>query len=165
MRAGFGLLSLLIVAGLVFYLTFGTKSHPGYDAAVLEQGKTAREEAAQVSGRTDDSTPISETIQLDEVDAGGQFRRLKVLSVRPSTPMDTIYGLKVGDEIVKVGDMGVSDNNDAGLAKALVYEAYGRNEPLVVLRNDQQITLTPTASPLSKMGKSSLLQGQAIPTH
>jgi hypothetical protein len=151
MRAGVGLLSLLIVAAICMYLTFGTKSHPGYDATVMEQGKKAREEANQVSGRTADSVPIMNTFQMEEVDSGGQFKRVKVVSIDPGTPMETVYGLKAGDEITRVGDMGVADNNDYGLAVATIQEAYQRNEPLTVLRNGEHMTLTPTSSPISKL--------------
>jgi hypothetical protein len=57
-----------------------------------------------------------------------------------------VYGLKPGDEIERVGPLGVSDNQDAGLAKDLVYEAYQRNEPIVIQRNGQEITLTPDSA-------------------
>ena len=164
MRAGVGLLSLLIVAALCMYLTFGTKAHPGYDATVLDAGKKARQEASQLSGRTEDSTPISETLQLEEVDSNGQFKRMKVVSIVAQTPMETIYGLKPGDEITRVGDMGVADNNDAGLAKALVYEAYGRNQNIVVLRNGEEMTLKPTGSPISKL-RGTPQGAPAVPTH
>jgi hypothetical protein len=148
MRAGIGLLSLLVAAAIIFYISFGGKNG-GYEGTVLKEGQTGREEASQIAGRTIDNVPIENTIKLDEVDSGGQFRRLKVLSVDAQTPMDTDYGLKPGDEISRVGDMGVSDNNDPGLAKALVYEAYSRNESLTVQRAGQEITLSPTKSPLS----------------
>jgi hypothetical protein len=159
MRAGIGLLSLLIVAALVFYLTFGTKAHPGYDATVLEKGKVAREQASQISGRTDDGTPITDTITMEEVDQGGQFRRLKVTSIMPGTPMETVYGLKVGDEIIKADDMGVADNNDPGLGKTLVATSYQHNKPIVVLRNDQEMTLVPKDSPMNKLTGQPLIPG------
>jgi len=165
MRAGIGLLSLLIGVAIILYISIGTKSHPGYDATVLEKGKKASQEASQISGRTADNVPIADTIQLDEVDAGGQFRRLKVLSITPDTPMETMYKLKVGDEITRVGDLGVSDNNDAGLGKALVYDAYRQNQNLVVIRDGQEMTLKPTGSPLSELGKPNAPQSQTIPTH
>jgi S1-C subfamily serine protease len=133
------------------YLTFGTKSHPGYDATVMEQGNKAREEANQVSGRTADSVPIANTIHTEEVDSGGQFKRVKVDSIDAGTPMETVYGLKAGDEITRIGDMGVADNNDYGLAVAELDEAYQRNETLTILRNGEQMVLTPSSSPISKL--------------
>jgi hypothetical protein len=146
MRAGIGLLSLLIGVAIIFYLSYGGKNG-GYDGAAMKAGKEAREQASQISGRTEDNVPIADTIKLDEVDdSNGQFKRLKVLSITPGTPMDTAYGLKVNDEITRVGDMGVNDNNDAGLAKALVIEAFQRNEPLVVLRNNVETKLTPDSA-------------------
>lgn len=169
MRAGIGLLGLLIVAAIIFYLSFGTKNHPGYDATVLEKGRTAQQQAAQIAGRTEDSTPIADTITMEEVDLGGQFRRLKVTSIMPGTPMETIYGLKVGDEIIKADDMGVADNNDAGLGKTLVASGYQHNKPIVVMRNDQELTLTPKDSPMSKLMGNPLVpglpSGGQMPTH
>jgi hypothetical protein len=169
MRAGIGLLSLLIGVALIFYISFGLGKH-GYEGEVLEQGKVAREEANQISGRTNDDMPIESTIQLDEVDAGGQFRRLRVVSIVPKTPMQTCYGLLAGDEIIRVGPMGVSDNNDAGLGKALVYEAYQRNETIDILRNGQEMTLKPTSSPLSQyqpriFGTAPGAPAAPVPTH
>lgn len=164
MCAGIGLLSILIVAALCFYLTFGTKSHPGYDATVLEQGKTAKQEAAQIAGRTEDAVPIDQTFKMEEVDVNGQFRRLKVVSIVPLSPMENVYKLKVNDEIISADQMGVADNANPDLGKDLVTKSYQDNQPLVVLRDGQQITLNPTASPLSKAGAGGLLQGQ-IPSH
>jgi hypothetical protein len=177
MRVGFGLLSLLLAAAIVFYISFGGKNG-GYEGAVLKQGQLAQQQASQISGHTMDDVPIEDTIKLDEVDSGGQFRRLKVISITAQTPMDTAYGLKPNDEITRVGDLGVSDNNDAGLAKALVYEAYSRNQPLVILRNGQEITLTPRTpltfnhpdlfgAPGATVNPSApvIPQGSSIPTH
>jgi hypothetical protein len=151
MRAGVGLLSILIVAAICMYITFGTKSHPGYDATVMEKGKQAREEANQLSGRTADSVPIMNTFHMEEVDSGGQFKRVKVVSIDPGTPMETVYGLKAGDEITRVGDMGVADNSSYDLAVSLIQEAYQNNATLTVLRNGEQMTLTPTSSPMSRL--------------
>jgi hypothetical protein len=175
MRAGIGLLSLLVVAAIIFYVAFGGKQG-GYVGTVMKAGKEGQEQSSQISGRTDDGTPIQDTIKLDEVDVGGEFRRLKVISIIPGTPMDTAYGLLPNDEITKVGGMGVRDNNDAGLAKALVYEAYQRNEPLTIMRKDVEMTLTPNTS-LTKMhpnlfGKpgatvdpNAVSTPQAVPSH
>jgi hypothetical protein len=159
MRAGIGLLGLLICAAIIFYLSIGTKSHPGIDSTALEQGKKAREEVSQIGGRTEDGTPITDTITMDEVDLSGQFRRLKVTSIMPGTPMETVYGLKVGDEITRADDMGVADNNDAGLGKTLVVSSYQHNKPLVVIRDGQEMTLTPKDSPVSKLLGKSLIPG------
>ena len=178
MRLGFGLLSLLIGVAILFYISFGGE-HGGEMGVTLQANKNATEQGNQIAGRSMDGTPIEGTIQLDEVDAGGEFRRLKVLSITPGTPMDTAYGLKPGDEITRVGDLGVRDNNDAGLAKTLVYGAYQNNQPLGILRNGEEMTLTPD-SPLTKFhpnlfGKpgavvnpnsaSPLSSGQSIPSH
>jgi C-terminal processing protease CtpA/Prc len=65
--------------------------------------------------------------------------------------METVYGLKAGDEITRVGDMGVADNSSYDLAVSLIQEAYQNNATLTVLRNGEQMTLTPTSSPMSRL--------------
>ncbi len=149
MRAGIGLLSLLIAAAIIFYISFGGKNG-GYEGTVMKQGAKAHDEAGQIAGKTEDNVPIADTIKLEEHDVGGQFRSVTVVSIIPQTPMDTAYGLKAGDEILRVGDWGVSDNNDFGLAEAKVDQAYQENSPLLVLRNGQQLTLTPN-TPMTQM--------------
>ncbi len=177
MRYGFGLLSLLIGVAILFYISFGGE-HGGEVGVTMQAQKDMTVQGNQIAGRAQDGSPIESTIQLDEVDSGGSFRRLKVVSIMPGTPMDTAYGLKPGDEITRVGGLGIADNNDAGLAKTLVYSAYQDNQPIVILRNDQEITLTPD-SPLTHyhpnlFGKPGAVvnsnsptvsSGQAIPTH
>lgn len=178
MRAGIGLLSLLVVAAIIFYVSFGGKQG-GVVGTEMKAGKDAREQASQISGRTEDGTPIEQTIKLKEVDVGGEFRRVSVVSIVPQTPMDTAYGLMAGDEITHVGAWGVRDNNDYELAAAKVYEAYGRNETLTILRNGQEMTLTPN-TPMTRdhpnlFGKPGVAvdpnslpavpQGQAVPSH
>ena len=173
MRAGGVLLSLLIVAAIIFYVSFGMGPHNGYVGQVAKSGGEARKEAQQVSGRDADNTPVMDQIKMDPVEVGGEFRRLKVTSITPGSPWETAYGLQVGDEITKIGDMGVRDNNDAKLAEALVWESYQKNQSLTVERAGETTTLVPK-TPLSTyhpdlFGKPSTPAagggGTAVPTH
>ncbi len=165
MRAGIGLLSILIAAAIIFYVSFGGDKG-GETGATLREGKKAQEQANQLSGRDANGVPAGESIKLDAVNVDGHLKRLKVVSVVAGGPFDAAYGLKAGDEISEIGGLDVGMNDDAGLAEAQVVEAYGRNQPLTIRRVEQKITLTPK-SPLSdfhpeNFGKPGAV---AIPSH
>ncbi len=169
MRAGIGLLALLIGACVIFWISFGPmggNAKHGYEGEVLTQGKNAQQQANQVSGHDENGVPVSESIKLEEVDVDGHLRRLKVNSVVAGGPFDTAYKLRAGDEITEIGDMNVRDNDNGDLAKALVYEAYGRNQPLSVQRDGRTVKMTPD-SPLTQFhpemfGKPG---ATAVPSH
>ncbi len=116
MRAGIGLLGLLIGAAVIFWISFGPmggNAKHGYEGTVLNEGKKAREQANQISGHDENGVPVSESIKLDEVDVDGHLRRLKVVSVVAGGPFATAYGLQAGDEITEVDGLDVRDNDDA----------------------------------------------------
>ncbi len=166
MRAGLGLLSILIAAAIIFYVSFGGPGG-GVEGNALHKGKDMREQANQLTGHDENGVPAGESIKLDAVDDGdGHLRRLKVVSVVAGGPFDTAYKLKAGDEITEVAGLNVRDNNDAGLAEAQVVESYQRNQPLTVMRGDQKLTLTPD-SPLTHFnpGEFGKPTTPAIPTH
>src|SRR5439155_11443041 len=84
-------------------------------------------------------------IMLEERDAGGRLHGLVVKAIMPMGPMAATYGLAPGDEIVEVGQMRVRDY-DIELMKALTYEAYSKNQPLVIVRNGQELKLSPNSA-------------------
>ncbi len=144
MRAGIGLLSILIAVAIILVVAFWQPHGQGYIPAVLSAGSTAQSQAQQLSSQDANGMRVEDSIALEESDAGGQLHGLTIKAIIPTGPMATAYGLLKGDEIVQVGQMRVRDmNNDAELAKSLVYESYMRNEPLVVLRNGQELTISP----------------------
>lgn len=149
MRAGIGLLSILIAAGLIFWLSFGPTGNGnknGYEGKVLEEGRKARDAANQVAGKDADGVPAAESIKLDDVNVDGHLKRIKVVSVVAGGPFDSAYGIKAGDEITEVGGLDVAMNDNGGLAQAMVIEAYARNQPLTVRRGEQKVTLTPKSA-------------------
>jgi membrane-associated protease RseP (regulator of RpoE activity) len=148
MRAGIGLLSLLLAVAIILMVMF-SGPHGGYVPTVINTGQTARQQANQISGRDENGMPVKDSIVLEEDSSGGQLRGMVVKSVVSTGPMATAYGLKAGDEIVQVWGLRVRDQNDPGMVKAQIYESYGRNQPLVIQRDGQELTLTPN-SPLTK---------------
>ena len=150
--AGFGLLGLLMVVAIIFWVSYGPmgKAAPnGYVGVVQKKGAEARDEANQISGHDDNGVPVSESIKTDEVDVDGQFRRIKVVSLVPGGPFDTAFKLQPGDEITEIGGLPVNMNNDYGLAQAQLYESIARNQPLTLMRQGQKLTVTPDTA-LSK---------------
>ncbi|MDB5173026.1 MAG: hypothetical protein JWO87_660 [Phycisphaerales bacterium] len=150
MRGAFGLVSLLVVIGIMCYVFVL------YNKPVIETGKKAHDEAAQIAGRTSDGTPFGETFKRTPEDKGGRLNDIAVTGIVPGSPMETYYGMKNGDQVVTIGEMNVRDlNNDSGLAEALLTDAYRLHQQLVILRGGQQLTLpaqpgapaAPAASP------------------
>jgi hypothetical protein len=156
MRAGIGLLSILVVAAIIFYISFGGKNG-GYEGQVLKQGKTAGDEAAQISGQEHPEDSLS----FDDDMAGNEFRGLKVTAVTPGGVMDKAYGIKAGDLIVQANQLDLR-GSDGGMARAMVTEGFSRNQNLVVKRGDLELTLKPVGTALTK-DRPDLFK--SIPTH
>ena len=143
MRAGIGLISLLVGVALMMWL-FAESEIPKVKA-----GKKAQEEAQQISGRGTDSLPAMESFETEAQRAGSRMT-LVVTAVTPGGAMQTYYGLLKDDRITGVNGMHVNDlaNGDDQLAKALVAEAFGKQQKLAVVRNGQTLTLPlPPGSP------------------
>ena len=169
MKAGFGLLSLLIVAAIIFWVSFGPmgKNAPnGVEGQALQKGQEAREAVNAVGGKDESGVPVDESIVTDEIDVDGQFRRIKVVSVVPGGAFATAYGLQANDEITENNGMKVSDNNDYGLAKAQLVDAYSHAWPLTVVRAGQTIKLTPVTG-MTKLHPEDFGKpgSQAVPSH
>jgi hypothetical protein len=170
MRAGIGLLSLLIGVAVIFYISFGYGKH-GYEGEVLEQGKVANQQVQQMAGKDANNVPVGDSIVLEDDMVGSELRGEKVVSVVTGGAMATAYGLQAGDDIVQAEQMDLR-GSDGGMAKALVVESYSKNSPLVIRRGGQQMTLNPN-TPLSqdhqglfaKPGTVIDPNSIAIPTH
>jgi S1-C subfamily serine protease len=148
----FGLVSLLVIVGLMlmFFKTF--------EAPNIEVGQKAQQEAQQISGRDENGVPAMNSYKAEPFPATGNFRGIKITDVTPGGAMDKYYGLKVGDVVMKIGDMdAVAYGGDFGSAKAQLDEAYQHASNLVVQRDTAQISL-----PVG--GAKSPLDG-LIPTH
>jgi hypothetical protein len=174
MRFGIGLISILLAAAIIFYVSFGYGKHGGYEGEVLHQGRDLREQAAQLAGKDENNMTAQDSIVLDDVMSGSELRGEKVVSLVPGGPMITAYGLQPGDQIIQAEQMDLR-GSDAGLARSLIVESYSKNQPLVVMRNGQEMTLNPVNSALTEhhldmfqhtnSGVVPLPQGQSIPTH
>ena len=148
MRAMFGLVGLLVTLGVVMYFFMRV------EAPTLEQGKKAQDQVQQMSGRGQDGRSAMDSFKTEPQNQGSRLAGLKVTDVTPGGAVEDYYGLKKGDLIVsittqaglqKVGD---SSNNDPGMAKIQVQEAFQGSQPIVVQRNGRQLTLpAPVGAP------------------
>ena len=166
MRAGIGLLSILIVAAVIFYAEFGG-SNGGSAGSALKADKTMRQETAQISGHDENGVPVSESIKVEPVENDGHLRRLKIVSVVPGGPFDAAFGLRANDEVSEIGGLGVDMNDDFKLAEAQLFESIQRSQSLTVVRAGQKLTIEPKTA-LSNLhpemfGKSP--GGVTIPMH
>jgi hypothetical protein len=152
MRMLFGLTGLLVTIGVIVVLM---SSRLDYDREAIRAGRTATDQAQQFSGRDTDGQPITRTVDLQPEHAGGRLQGLRVHSVTPGGGMQTHYGLQPGDLIERVGTQGgtlmnVREFGDDEMARLQVFEAYRYQQPLVVNRNGQQLTLPqPAAQPFA----------------
>ena len=87
MRAGIGLVSLLMVVGIILMVAF-SGPHGGYVPTVLNAGNSGQQQANQISGHDENGIPVSETIALEEQDSSdGHLRGLTVKTILPTSPM------------------------------------------------------------------------------
>src|SRR5437763_1763510 len=100
MRAGFGLVGLLIGIGVVVWFMY--KIELPYDQSAISAGRKATEQVNQIAGNaTDGSMRFDDSLSLTMQDNnGGKLDSILVTSVVPTGPAATYFGLKKGDVIV-----------------------------------------------------------------
>jgi hypothetical protein len=147
MRAGIGILSILIVIGIIMFVSFSGPGG-GYVPTVIQAGNVANSQASQMAGKDQNDVRAQDSIALDADMPGSKLHGLIVKNILPGGPMETVYGLVKGDEITGTSELSFKGDTDAELDKTLVYSAYQENKPLIVLRNGQELTLNPN-SPLT----------------
>jgi hypothetical protein len=158
--AGFGLLSLLVVVGIIIYV-FAAVEIPKAKA-----GKAAQERVRPIAGYGKDDVPATESFAAEGLSRNSRFSGLKVTSVTPGGAMDTYYGLLVSDEIVAVGGTPIDAlaNGDEQLAKAVVVsEGFQRQQPITVRRGGAptELRFDATASAGGGAGGTGGTAGQA----
>ena len=144
MRMAFGLagaLGMLVAVVLILKYTLP------HEQKVLHQLQTqVKPQVQQIAGYDTNGRPASETITLDSQTRQGKFTGVIVTSVTAGGAMEKHFGLKKGDSIVDIGPLSVKDMDSASAAKDMLVDAFQRSQPIVVIRNEQRITL-PVAAP------------------
>ena len=146
MRMAFGLVSVLVTIGIIILvMSMMLDKQTGSIPIALE----ARKEAQQIAGVGRDGEAATQSAFFEADSSGGKLRKLTVLKVVPGGAYDTYFGLQQGDEIIQIEQAGNmmslqdAGNGDAGLAEALVSDAYARSQHIVVVRNGVRLTLPP----------------------
>ena len=145
MRMAFGLIGLLVTIGVIVMIMNTVLKK---EQTVISAGNKAREDVGQIGGYSQDMTPAQNSVTFEPQSTGGRFDSLRVTNVVPGGAMDTFYGLQVNDVIVEVNGMRIRElsNGDPELAETLVVDAYRTSQPIVVMRNGQQLTLPQTGA-------------------
>lgn len=142
MRMAFGLASLLVTVAIMVYVwSF-------YTQGVSNSAAQVRPVAEQIAGveSGDLSGHVSDHMKLTEYAPGGKLQAITVTRLDSGSSMQSYYGLRQGDQIIEVGPMKVREI-DAGLAIAMVQEAYQRQQPLVVVRDGRTTLSLPQPKP------------------
>ena len=139
MRMAFGLVGILVTLGVIIMIMHS------YTLPAAQQAiKTKQRVQAQFGSNTPEGMEDAQnSIVLDDSMRGSHFDGLLVKSVTPGGPMATDFGLAAGDIITAIGGMRLRDNNDPELARAQLFEAKMRRQPLTVTRAGAEIQLTP----------------------
>ena len=88
MRAGFGLIGLLVCVGVIVWIMH--KSMLPYTQQVLDKGNTTSRRVNQMAGNSaDGSIKFSDSVVLEAESSGGKISSLDVTQVTPGGPADT----------------------------------------------------------------------------
>jgi hypothetical protein len=172
---GFGVLGLLVTVCIILVLYTGVFNlYQGSLEATQKGGTAAVQAVHRINGLDETGTiPAEQSIQL--VMDG---RKVMVRWLRPnrSGPVERRYGIAVGDQVLNMGGIPaedaslVSDRKDAML---WLVQAYSRQQPIIVLRNGEKITLNYMqtveedkikTAPIPKTSQQ-LGTGAAVPSH
>ncbi|MGF1633853.1 MAG: hypothetical protein ACFCVE_08405 [Phycisphaerae bacterium] len=145
MRAAFGLVSLLVVVGIIAWLISGVGTGTGGTAETLSTAKQAEERVQGFSGRTQDGTRLSDTFELTS--GGGTASRpgVVVQTVEENAP----FGLQPGDRIISttaaagfVQSVGEFGANTPSEVESLIVNATRLPDAVVTVdRAGREITL------------------------
>lgn len=160
LRALFGLGSLLIVVGIIFYIFVMDA-----DQAV-KSGKVAGDQAEQISGHSTDHTPFNASYTVvAENDPSGKFHDLLVTGVTPGGGADVYYGLKKGDKIINAGPLTFAETGtDPAAIKDFLLDDYEKQRSFDVIRDGQQVSLPLASAPSPVAGSPSAPSTPSTPT-
>jgi len=143
MRAGIGLIGLLLAVGLVFYLMFGGPGNPGSVRTDLEAKKQADTFVNQISGKDAKGELATDSISIE---AGS--RGILVKTVEPGGAFAQHFGIQPNDVILDIGPLDAKTQaTDDETAKAFLHRAYAQGWQLVVQRGAERVTLPTSGNP------------------
>ena len=139
MRLAFGLVSILVVIGIMAWLF-------SLESGSIRTAKRVQDQVREQFGPDESGLRPGQDVKMDEVVSGNRLDAILIREIIKGGPLARYYGLRARDEIIEIGPQRVRDINDGDLAKALLQEARQRQWRLVVRRGGQVVTL-PEVSP------------------
>src|SRR5438045_9558208 len=100
MRGIFGLVGLLIALGVVVMIMSKYLDH---SKGVIDAGNKAKEQAQQITGRSEDNTPAIHSFEVDGELSNSKLADLVVTQVVPGGALEKYFGMKKGDTITEIG--------------------------------------------------------------
>ncbi len=164
MKAAFGLIGVLGVLAAIIWIMSAQLDHT---ATVLDTGREAKEDTAQVTGRG-----FGESYSAEPVERGGKLYALRITSVMAGEPAEQIFGLRQGDEIIQIGPQRVRDMmGDVDMANALLLDASRGGQTIVIMRDGGEVTIdprnrsrsAPAATPTGPAGTLDTLRSGGLP--
>src|SRR5205814_2382692 len=100
MRAGLGLIGVLVTIGVIVWLWGGPGGTLDYNRTVINAGKKAEKQVNVIGGRSEDGMiRFADSLSLELQTSGGRSNNVLVTDVNPAGPAATYYGLQRGDSI------------------------------------------------------------------
>ncbi len=166
--AGIGLLSLLIVVAIMFYLFAGPTGPGGssYGGTLAEKNREAREDVNRFAGQGVDGRRMSETLTLEPFPERGPMRGVRVVTIEADGTAATNFGLQVGDVIRQIGpnELGGPIITSVDAANDFIDDAFARGMKLTIERDGVELvlpedTVPSTPGPALPGGLDGLLDG------
>lgn len=153
MKAGFGLLALLITMAIILVLLAGRGggcTGQSYLQTVTNVKKEKEPIVQQWGGKDVRGRALYDTIQLVPWPESGAMRGAQVETVDATGPAATFYGLQAGDVIIQINSQAVGGYviTSADDAEAYLTDAFRYSAPIVIRRNGEEMTL-PATQPAS----------------
>jgi hypothetical protein len=151
MRWAFGVVSILLAAGLVIWMMAGPGGSIGQTQAVLEAGRDAEQQVQVIAGNNPKGDrKATETATYTLGERGGRVVSIIINTIEADGAMALRYGLQPGDAIIEIGPLLVADFvSDEESAESFLLDAYGRGQALKVRRGNAELKLNAqSASPL-----------------
>lgn len=148
MKAGFGLVALLLTVAIILFLLAGPLGQGGssYLQTVTNVKKEKEPVVQQWGGKDVRGRPLYDTIELVRWPESGKMRGAKVDTIDPTGPAATFYGLQAGDVIVRIQsqDVGGYVIGDEEAAEAFLTDAFRYSAPITIRRAGEEMTLPAT---------------------
>lgn len=167
MRAGIGLIGLLLAVGIIFYVMFAAGGS-GSAGQALKTGADVKPQVDQIAGKDEQGRIATDSIKFDTGKNG-----IDVQSVVPNGAFEQFFGLKAGDTITMVGPLPAKEMSPDD-AKAYLLTAFQQNQELTVRRDGQEIKLPQAPAPGAPVKRQNprgqlqdILKGRPdeVPTH